>query len=108
MNNLNNNDNVYNPPEWNYVKVDKYSTKQQNVKTYHWCRNNNDGKGMWVVHLPEECKTSDTPNARFKNPAKSENENQTTEQGERHLTLLENIQASLCPICKYTRVKFIN
>ena len=95
MNNSNNNDNVYNPPEWKYVKGDQDSNKQRNGKTYHWCCNHNDDKGMWVVDLPEECKASETQNARFQKPAKSENENQTAERGDRHLTLSENLQASL-------------
>ena len=67
----------------------------QNGKTYHWCRNHNGGNGMWVVHLPDECKASEKPNARFQKPAKSENENQTAERGKRHLKLSENLQASL-------------
>ena len=95
MNNSNNNDSVYNPLEWKYVKGYQDSTKQQNGKNYQCCCNQNDGRGMWVVHLPEEWKYSETPNARFQNPRKSENDNQTAELGDRHLTLSENIQASL-------------
>jgi len=25
-------------------------------KTYHWCLHHNDGKGMWVIHTPNDCK----------------------------------------------------
>ena len=95
MNNSNNNDNVYNPLECKHIKGDQDSTKQKNGKTYHWCHNHNDDKGMWLVHLPEKCKALGTPNAQFQKPTKSENENQTAERGDRQLTLSENFQTSL-------------
>ena len=75
-NNNNNNNNVYNPLEWKYVKGDQDSTKQKNGKTYYCCRSHNNSK----VHLPEECKASENPNARFQKPAKSKNDNQTAER----------------------------
>ena len=31
-------------------------SKKENGKTYHWCTNHNDGKGMWVLHTPAECR----------------------------------------------------
>jgi len=31
-------------------------TKTKGDKTYHWCVHHNDGKGMWVVHQPNDCK----------------------------------------------------
>ena len=95
MNYSNNNDNIYNQPEWKCVKGDQDSIKHQNSNTYHWCCNHNYGKGMWVVQLPEECKYSETPDTWFQKPAKYENDNQTVEWGDCHLTLSDNLHASL-------------
>jgi hypothetical protein len=25
-------------------------------KTYYWCPNHNENKGMWVIHKPTDCK----------------------------------------------------
>jgi len=29
--------------------------RAKNKKTYHWCLNHNDDKGMWILHLPNKC-----------------------------------------------------
>ena len=34
----------------------------RNSNTYHWCHNHNKRKGMWVDHLPDECRASDKSN----------------------------------------------
>ena len=66
----------------------------QNGKTYNWCRNHNNVNGMWVIHFPDKCKSSEKPKDQYQNPAKSENKNQTAEQGKLPLKLLENLRAS--------------
>ena len=77
MNNSNNSDNVYNPPEWKYVKCDQDKPMHQKSKTYHWRHNHNYRNFMRVVHLRDEYKASDEPKARFQKPAKSKYKNQT-------------------------------
>ena len=44
------------------VKRKKIKGEMKDV-TYHWCKNHNQGKGMWVRHLPADCKnkSSDSP-----------------------------------------------
>ena len=91
MKNSKNNDNLYNPLEWKYVKLNKDNPKQLKGNNLHWCLNHNYVKGMWVVHLPLEWKSSETPNTQFQKPAKYKNDNQTLERGERHLKLLDNL-----------------
>jgi len=43
---------------WRYVPPDKNAprTKNKNNKTYHWCPNHADGKGMWTLHAPDNCR----------------------------------------------------
>ena len=50
---------VYNPTECKSVKVDQDIPMHNNLKTYHWCHNHNDGNGRWVVNLHDECKASE-------------------------------------------------
>ena len=80
MNTLNNNENVYNPPEWKYIKGNQDIPVNQNSNNYNCFCYNNDGNWILVVHLPDECKAPEKPNAQFQNPIKSESENQTTEK----------------------------
>lgn len=50
--------------DWQFQNPGKKKTllKKKTVKgveketTYHWCVHHNGGKGMWVVHKPEDCK----------------------------------------------------
>ena len=64
----------------------------RNGKTYHWCLNHNNVNGMWVVHLPDECK--DSEKSKSQKPAKSKNDNQNPEYNKRQFKLSENLQAS--------------
>jgi len=42
---------------WHYLPPDKDApcTKTKNNKNYHWCLNHANGKGMWTLHLPDNC-----------------------------------------------------
>ncbi len=44
--------------EWKFVVPANGApkTKTKGDKTYHWCLHHNDGKGMWVIHAPNDCK----------------------------------------------------
>jgi hypothetical protein len=44
--------------EWKFKppKEGASKTKSMNGKTYHYCMNHNQGKGMWVLHDPKECR----------------------------------------------------
>jgi len=44
--------------KWKFVVLSNGvpKTKTKGDKTYHWCLHHNDGKGMWVIHAPNDCK----------------------------------------------------
>ena len=43
-------------PGWKDKNPDGKATLTKNNKTYYWCKYHNQGKGMWVVHKPSECR----------------------------------------------------
>ena len=60
--------------DWQFQNPNNEKTKKATVKDkngvpkeklYHWCKNHNHGKGMWVIHKPSDCKNKgkvwDTP-----------------------------------------------
>ena len=108
MNNSNKNDNAYNLPGCKYVKGNQYSPMHQNGNTYHWCCNHNNGKGVCVVHLPDDCKVQRNQTLDFKcqpNPKmwiklqKKENVTWINQRISRH---------PWCSTFNFTRMKSIN
>lgn len=43
--------------EWKFVNENNKKTCEQEGKTWYWCLNHNEGKGMWTIHKPSECKS---------------------------------------------------
>jgi len=54
--------------EWKYVApvTGAALTKNKGEQEYNWCPNHNDGKGMWVVHDPEECRNKGKTKGNWK------------------------------------------
>ena len=40
---------------WKNKNTDNKKKLSKNGKTYYWCPYHNDGKGMWVLHKPDNC-----------------------------------------------------
>lgn len=50
-------------PAWVYkAPTDGKKSKVVEGKTYYWCKNHNDGKGMWVRHSPDQCRAKPSSN----------------------------------------------
>ena len=45
---------------WKLSREGNAKSKKVNGKTYYWCTNHNNGKGMWTLHQPSECNNSST------------------------------------------------
>ena len=66
--------------EWHFENPDNKSTMKKTVKIkgaeqeviYHWCKNHNENKGMWVRHKPSECNRKDKGNNKSKDNAKKD------------------------------------
>lgn len=41
---------------WKFENPDNAKKMKKEGKTYHWCLNHNEGKGMWTLHHPDNCK----------------------------------------------------
>ena len=51
-------------PKWKLENPKNKSKINKNDKTYFWCKNHNNDKGMWVLHSPDQCRNkakSNTP-----------------------------------------------
>lgn len=48
---------------WKLTRDGNEKSKKVNGKTYYWCTNHNDGKGMWTLHKPSECNNASSPPA---------------------------------------------
>ncbi len=42
-------------PKWKLENKNNLKSTTHNEKTYYWCPNHNEGKGMWTLHKPEDC-----------------------------------------------------
>lgn len=40
---------------WKFENPDNAKKMKKDGKTYHWCLNHNEGKGMWTLHHPDNC-----------------------------------------------------
>jgi len=56
--------------KWCYMLPDKNApcTKNKNSKMYHWCPNNANGKGMWTLHVPDNCRNKKSKDGSQKKP----------------------------------------
>lgn len=42
--------------EWKLENPENKKTQKREGKTWYWCKYHNDGKGMWTLHKPADCR----------------------------------------------------
>ena len=50
------------PPKESEPKENEAFVKTFENKKYYWCKNHNDGMGMWTLHHQNDCESSSGPN----------------------------------------------
>lgn len=43
--------------EWRLVNEDNKTKCERDGRTWYWCLNHNDGRGMWTIHKPADCRS---------------------------------------------------